>query len=123
MTSVYELSSPIAPAVATVAKQSQQPQDCRIQVIDSTTVEVVDVSSIPTGTILIDQLDIPSEANDYDNIKFKDVIITDEATNLASNRSSSSTRLKSIMGVPVVLLSTDKLRLIAGKLGVKGHRK
>ena len=81
------------------------------------------MSSIPTGTILIDQLDKPSEANDYDNIKFKDVIITDEATNLVSNRSSASTRLKSITGVAVTLLSTDKLRIIATKLGVKGSRK
>ena len=58
---------------------------------------------------------------DYDGIKLKDGVVSDEATNVVSNcKLSSFIPLKSTMGIIIAGIATDKNRVIASKPSVKG---
>ena len=114
----------IAPTVATV----RPPQDCsRLQVVDFTSVEVVDVSRIPilgTSSIIIDE---PAKAKvselqpNFNDVKFEDIAMTDDMINIVSKRKPDMSRLNSVMGMATVDITTDKIRIIANKLGLKDY--
>ena len=114
----------IAPTVATV----RPPQDCsRLQVVDCTSVEVVDVSRIPilgTSSIIIDE---PAKAKvselqpNFNDVKFEDIVMTDDMINIVSKRKPDMSRLNSVMGMATVDITTDKIRIIANKLGLKDY--
>ena len=105
----------IAPTVATV----RPPQDCsRLQVVDCTSVEVVDVSRIPilgTSTIIIDE---PTKAKvseiqlNFKDVKFEDIVMTNDMINIVSDRKPDKSRLHSIMAILVVDITTDKICII-----------
>ena len=88
-----------------------------------TRVEVIDVSeiSVPTvPTTIVTEV----ESVNFKDVMFSDVIYTDLPTNVChANRRKTLTRLRSIMGIPVSGIAIDKLRSIASRIGMKGHRK
>lgn len=80
--------------------------------------EVIDVSSIPINIV-----PIPTTVDtvNFKETKFNDVIITDESTNpLSANKKSVTTRLKSILLVPIANVRNADLRFVAKSIGIKG---
>ena len=61
---------------------------------------------------------------DFKKTMFKDVMLTDESSNIVSNNNKKITsRLQSIFGIPTVDITNHQMKVIAKSLGIKGTRK
>ena len=87
--------------------------------------EFIDVGSITSTDTGISgtSKDVPSDSPDFKNVKFKDVIVSDEKSNIVSNnRKKAMIQLYSIMGICTVDITNPQIKVIAKALGIKSSR-
>ena len=79
---------------------------------------LIDVASIPA-------INHPTaESIDFGKVKFHDVLLTDDPTNIvSSNNKNVKTKLQSIMSIAIDKINTAQIRNAAKSLGIKGCRK
>ena len=80
--------------------------------------EVIDVVSIPATSLPT------KDSVDFKTVKFKDIVITDESSNMvSSNNKKSTTKLQSVLRIPIVDINNPENKSIAKALGISGCRK
>ena len=88
-----------------------------------TRVELIDVSKISVPTVTTTVV-TEVESITLKDIMFSDLIYTELPTNVChAKRKKTIIRIRSIMGIPISRINLDKLRSIASRIGMKGHRK
>ena len=88
--------------------------------------EFIDVGSITSTDTGISGTseDVPSGSPDFKNVKFKDVIVSDEKSNIVSKNSNKSmTQLHSVMGICSVDITNPQLKVIAKALGIRNSQR
>ena len=66
---------------------------------------------------------VTKESVDFKKVKFKDIIILEESSNMVSlNNKRLTTRLHSILGIPTIDISNPDIKVIAKSLDIKGCR-
>ena len=79
--------------------------------------EVINIATIPATSLTT------KDPPDFKKVTFKDVILTEESSNMVSlNNKRLTTRLKSVLGIPTVDISNLQVKVIAKNLGIKGCR-
>ena len=77
--------------------------------------EVINIATIPATSLTM------KDPPDFKKVTFKDVILTEESSNMvSSNNKRLTTRLKSVLGIPTVDISNLQVKVIAKNLGIKG---
>ena len=85
-------------------------------------VDVGSITSTDTGTSGTSE-NVPSASPDFKNVKFKDVIVSDEKTNIVSNNfKKTMTQLYSVMGISTVDITNPQMKVIAKGLGIRNSR-
>ena len=88
-------------------------------------VDVGSITSTDTGTSGTSENveNVPSASPDFKNVKFKDVIVSNEKTNIVSNNfKKTMTQLYSVMGISTVDITNPQMKVIAKGLGIRNSR-
>ena len=96
----------------------------------SLTSNAANIQHMEAARTLIDVASIPAinhptaESIDFGKVKFHDVLLTDDPTNIvSSNNKNVKTKLQSIMNIAIDKINTAQIRNAAKSLGIKGCRK